>query len=344
MKLKILITGVAGLIGAHLLKALLSRGYEVVGIDDLSLGQSLNLEPHLDNNAFTFVRESILNRQRMEELCSEVEVIFHLAALKIPRYCEYLKTLEVNVKGTEYVLECARRRNTRVIFASTDDVYGKNPDPTFSEGSALVLGESRVNRWSSAISKIYGEHLCFGYAEKYDLPVSIIRYSGVFGPNYGLSNLSGAQDLIIYAALTGQPIPIHGDGTQMRPFTHVSDALDATLRVFDTPYANGEVINVGSASSISIINLAYLIWRLCESKRRPELRFIPYTDFSRLYEDPQHRTVEIFKARYLLGYSPKLSLEEGMRLQVEWFRANLAKIQKANPTFSLDGGVTTAIR
>ena len=334
--MNILITGVAGLIGSNLIKELLERGHRVVGVDDLSLGHSLNVQPFLNNPRFTFVNGCILNAEKLESISSDVDVIFHLAALKIPRYDGYLKTLEVNVQGTENVLECARKCGARVIFASTDEVYGKNSETSFSEGSTLVLGESRVERWSLSASKMYGEHLCFAYAEKYGVSISILRYSGVYGPTFQLSRLSGVQDVFIYAALTGQAIPIHGEGTQSRPFTHISDVVSATAKVLDTPYADGEVLNIGGGPTISVVNLAYLIWRLAGISQKPSLRFVPYTDFSRRYEDPKHRAVDASKARYLLGYSPQIGLEEGMRLQVEWLQANLETIREANPLFSLD--------
>jgi UDP-glucose 4-epimerase len=333
MRKRILITGVAGLIGSHLAKALLERGHDVVGVDDLSLGVRANIEPYLGHERFSFCQDSILNLTRMNEACEGVSVIFHLAAQKIPRYGGYLRTLEVNVKGTENVLECARKANARVIFASTDDVYGKGSDASFTEQSPLVLGESRIHRWGAAASKMYGEHLCFAYAEKYQLAVAIIRYSGVYGPVHHLSKLSGAQDLFIAAALSDRPIPIHGDGNQTRPFTYISDAIEATLKIFETPYADSEVINVGSGAQISIVNLAYLIWRLAGVQKKPQLCFVPYTDFSRLYEDPPQRRVDSSKANYLLGYRPRVDLEEGMQLQVQWFRNNLENIRAVNPEF-----------
>ena len=112
--------------------------------------------------------------------------------------------------------------------------------------------------------------------------------------------------------------------------------MEATLKVLETPYADGELLNIGGGPTISVVNLAYLIWRVTGISRKPLLRFIPYTDFSRLYEDPQHRLIEGSKVRYLLGYAPKVRLEEGMRLQVEWVRTHLSTIQESNPTFSLD--------
>ena len=336
MTARTMVTGVAGLIGSHLARGLLERGHEVVGVDDLSLGREANLEELRGHPAFRFVRADVLDRAQMGEAASGVATIVHLAALKIPRYDGYLKTLEVNAKGTEVVLECARREKSRVVFASTDEVYGKNPDPSFGEESALVLGDSKVNRWAGAVSKIYGEHLCFAYAESHGVPVSIVRYSGIYGPTYQLSKLSGPQDIFIYAALTDQPMPIHGDGTQTRPFAHVSDAVEATLRVLESPYADGEVVNVGARDHLSIVNLAYLVWRLAGARSRPRLRFVPYTDFSRGYEDPRQRRVDTTKAECLLGHRPAMELNQGMQLQVEWFRLRLDRIREANTGFSLE--------
>jgi UDP-glucose 4-epimerase len=336
VRARVVVTGVAGLIGSHLARALLERGHEVVGVDDLSQGREANIEDLHGHPAFRFERADILDAPEMQRIAAGAATIVHLAALKIPRYDGYLKTLEVNVKGTELMLECARREKARLVFASTDDVYGKNPDPTFSEESALVLGDSKVNRWVAAASKMYGEHLCFAYAESYAVPVCIVRYSGIYGPTYQLSRLSGPQDIFIYAALTDQPMPIHGDGTQTRPFAHVSDAVEATLRVLETPYAEGEVVNVGAADHLSIVNLAYLVWRLTGAHRRPRLRFVPYTDFSRGYEDPRQRRVDTTKAECLLGHRPATDLARGMQLQVDWFRQRLDRIRQANPGFSLE--------
>lgn len=336
MKARVVVTGVAGLIGSHLARALLEREYEVVGVDDLSLGREGDIEDLRAHPAFRFDQADVRDRPRMERAAEGAATIVHLAALKIPRYDGYLEMLEVNVGGTEIALECARREKARLVFASTDDVYGKNPDPSFGEQSALVLGDSRINRWAAAASKVYGEHLCFAFSESHGIPVSIIRYSGIYGPTYQLSRLSGPQDIFIYAALTGQPMPIHGDGTQIRPFAHVSDAVEATIRVLEGPHAEGEVVNVGAADHLSIVNLAYLVWRLAGARDRPRLRFVPYTDFSRGYEDPRQRRVDTTKAECLLGYRPATDLTRGLQLQVEWFRHRLDRIRRANPGFSLE--------
>ena len=288
---RLVVTGVAGLIGSHLARALLERGQEVVGVDDLSLGREANLEDLRGHPSFRFHRADVRDEGRMGEAARGATTVVHLAALKIPRYDGYLKMLEVNVRGTEVVLECARREKARMVFASTDDVYGKNPDPSFGEESALVLGDSKVNRWAAAASKIYGEHLCFGFAESHAIPVSIIRYAGVYGPTYQLSKLSGPQDIFIYAALTEEPMPIHGDGTQTRPFAHVADAAEATLRVLDAPYAEGEVVNVGAAGTFVVRKAVSQAKLRAELNRRlpfkAELMICPGGDLQNLvWTDP----------------------------------------------------------
>jgi dTDP-glucose 4,6-dehydratase len=108
------------------------------------------------------------------------------------------------------------------------------------------------------------------------------------------------------------------------------------LRVLETPYAEGEVVNVGATDHLSIVNLAYLVWRLAGACRRPRLRFVPYTDFSRGYEDPRLRRVDTTKAECLLGYRPAMDLSRGLQIQVDWFRPRLERIQRENPGFSIE--------
>jgi UDP-glucose 4-epimerase len=316
----VLLTGVAGFLGSNLLAELLKDGYRVLGVDDLCQGDIRNIQRFLSHPDFSFHQKSILDHGAMEDLAAQAETIVHFAALKIPRYTGSLQTLEVNGFGTEIMLEAARRFSCRFLFASTDEIYGRNPDIPFNEESGMVLGQSWVNRWSTAVSKIYGEHLCFAYQEKYNLPIVVIRYSGGYGPTYQFSPLSGPQDIFIRAILQDEPVPIHGDGVQTRIFTHVSDLIDGTKKILENSSADGEIINLGSDNVISIVNLAYLLWRLSGKKGKPKLEFIPYTDFSRFYEDVRHRKIDCSKAYYLLGYSPRISIEEGMSKLIEWHR------------------------
>ncbi|MFQ6115375.1 MAG: NAD-dependent epimerase/dehydratase family protein [bacterium] len=326
--MKILITGVAGLIGSNLLKELLDREDEVIGIDNLSQGSLENIQPFLEYSNFHFIQDDILSLDHLVKLSKDVDVIVHLASYKIPRYSNSLKTLEINSRGTENVLEAARLNDCKVVFASTDDVYGKNEDLPLVEEGALVIGESKSNRWSDAVSKIYAEHLCFAYQEKYQLPIAIIRYFGVYGPNQRRDWWGGPIPVFVESSLQNKAMPIHGDGAQTRSYVFVSDAVTGTMQILESPYAHGEVVNIGSDTEISIINLAYLIWRLSKNKEKPKLDFIPYSDFSRQYEDVRHRRPDISKVKYLLAYQPKVNLEEGLERTIRWQRNQLFRKRK----------------
>ncbi len=320
-KEKIVMTGAAGLLGSHLVEPLLRRGYSVVGIDNLRLGNKRNVERFLGDQNFTFEEKDILSKADMLELCRGVKYILHFAAEKIPRYSSSLNTLEVNVKGTENLLDAAKESGARFLFASSDEIYGKNQDLPLLEESMLVYGLSHTNRWSLGVSKMFGEHLCFAYRETYGLPITIIRYSGGYGPTYTASWANSPVNIFIETALRGESIPIHGDGTQTRSFTHIDDLVDGTMKVLQSSYSDGEIVNLGSDNSISMINLAYLVWREVGETGKPNLQFVPYTDFSNLYEDVHHRKVDCSKARFLLGYHPRIDLEEGVHLLAQWYKA-----------------------
>jgi UDP-glucose 4-epimerase len=325
-KSKIVITGVAGLLGSHLVKPLLRKGYSVLGIDNYNQGREAekNIAPYFRSPDFTFVEKDILARDEIMQLCSGTKAIFHLAAEKIPRYSSSLRTLEVNIKGTEILLDAAKEQGARFFFGSSDEVYGKNAQVPLGEESMLVYGLSHSNRWSLGVSKMFCEHLCFAYQEKYSLPVTILRYSGGYGPTHVANWGNSPITIFLQASLKKETIPVHGDGTQTRSFTHIDDLVDGTMKVFESTYVGGEILNLGSENEISIINLAYLIWRETGGVGKPNIQFIPYTDFSNLYEDVQRRTVDYSKARFLVGYNPTITIEEGVHALVSWHKRKKA--------------------
>jgi len=154
-----LITGGAGFLGSHVSGALLEQGFRVLSIDNLAYGDMRNLAPFIHEPQFTFYERDILDKPFLMDISRGVDVLLHFATYKIPREEGCIKTIEVNTKGTETILDVARDRKLRVIFGSTDDVYGKNPELPFSEESALVIGNPKSIRWSDAISKLYSEQL-----------------------------------------------------------------------------------------------------------------------------------------------------------------------------------------
>src|ERR1041384_107128 len=160
--MKILLTGVAGFIGSNVKQGLLGGGHAVVGIDNMSQGERLNMASFADHAAYSFHEVDVCDRPAMRELAAGCDVIVHLAAYKIPRYADALDTLRTNAHGSESALDAALSADAKFVAASTSDVYGKNPRVPFSEDSDLVIGNPDVKRWAYAISKMFEEQMMFG--------------------------------------------------------------------------------------------------------------------------------------------------------------------------------------
>jgi len=314
----ILVTGAAGFIGSHLSELFIRKGYKVVGLDNLSYGILRNLSSILEHSQFEFIRGDVRDERLLSGLSSRVDAIVHLAAYKIPRYGNALETLDVNVKGIENVLKVSRKVKCRVIFASTSDVYGKNPNLPYSESSDFYMGSPQIQRWSYAISKILGEHLCFIYYREHDVPITILRYFGSYGPRQNLTWWGGPQSIFINCALEKKAMPIHGDGLQTRSFTYIEDTIEGTLRALETEEAIGKVINIGNTEEISILQLGKKIWKFVRGSDAPLIEFIPYLQFPGRYEDVRQRVPDIRLANKILGFTPRTSIDEGLIPTIEW--------------------------
>ena len=317
-----LVTGVAGFLGSNLLARLLREGFDVVGVDDLSMGRIENLAGALDDERFTFVRASLMDRFALADLTRHFDVVVHLAAFKIPRYGNAIDTLRINQRGTENVLEFCRERSLKCVLASTSDVYGRNPAVPFSEaGTDSVIGSSMSPRWGYAVSKLYDEHLALAYQDAYDFPVTLLRFFGSYGPHQALSWWGGPPPVFIEAALTGATIPIHGDGLQTRSFTYVDDTVDGIFEAMVRDEANGEILNIGNDREVTILELAHKVGEACGVSGQLDIELVPYSSFSsKKYEDVRRRVPDTSLCERLLGVKARISLEEGLRRTVEWQR------------------------
>ncbi|MCC5637264.1 GDP-mannose 4,6-dehydratase [Nostoc sp. CHAB 5844] len=318
---KILVTGVAGFLGSHLLDKLLASDHEVIGIDNLSMGKLENISHNFSNKAFQFLQKDVTEKSTFESLGNDIDCIVHLAAFKIPRYGKAIDTLKINYQGTENVLDLAQKLNCKCVLASTSDVYGRNPKIPFSEEDNSVIGPSTVARWSYAVSKLFDEHLAFAYQDSYGIPVVLLRFFGSYGPRHHLSWWGGPQSVFIEQVLNDGEITIHGDGLQTRSFTFVSDTVAGIYAATVKSEANGEIFNIGSNHEITILDLAKTIKRLSNTPGELKLKFIPYESFTgRKYEDVRRRVPDSSKCEQILGVKAVVNLEEGLSHTIEWQR------------------------
>ena len=315
--MKVLITGVAGFIGSNLAAALLERGCRVVGYDNMSQGDELNLAPFARHPQFEIHYDDIRDEPKLKAAARGCEKLVHLAAYKIPRYTDALDTLLINSAGSENVMKAAVETKAKVVAASTSDVYGKNPEVPFTEESNLVMGNPDVRRWAYAISKMFEEQMLFAYQQRHGIPFVAMRFFGGYGPNQNLTWWGGPQSVFINKALDDEEIEVHGDGLQTRSFTYVSDHVDGIVRCVEMDAADNKVVNLGNTREISILDLAKLIWKLVRGDSQPRIKLIPYASFGK-YEDVMRRIPDITRARTLLGFEPKVDLEDGLKRTIEW--------------------------
>lgn len=334
---KILVTGVAGFLGSHLLDKLITSGHDVIGIDNLSMGKIENIFHHLNNQKFKFLQADVTQKETFENLGTDIDCIVHLAAFKIPRYGKAIDTLKINYQGTENVLELARRLNCKSVLASTSDVYGRNPKIPFNEDDNSVIGSSKVARWSYAVSKLFDEHLAFAYQDSYNIPVVLLRFFGSYGPRHHLSWWGGPQSVFIEQILNDAEITIHGDGMQTRSFTFVSDTVAGIYAAIVTPEANGEIFNIGSNREITILELAKTIKYLSDTPGELKLKFVPYESFTGgKYEDVRRRVPDSSRCEQILRVKAKVTLEEGLAHTIAWQRSlGLYKYSNINTNIRL---------
>lgn len=311
--MRVLITGGAGFIGSHLAEALLAAGHSVTAIDNLSTGSRGNVEHLLERPPFQLVVEDVLNEACISRLVSQADVVFHLAAAVGVKWIidHPLLSIRTNLHATEVVLEQASRYQTKVVLASTSEVYGKNNQGPLREDADSIIGPTTITRWLYANTKATDEFLAYAYHRELALPVVIVRFFNTVGPRqtgrYGM-----VVPRFVRQALRGEPITIYGDGCQSRCFTYVGDAVRALIRLSETPEAVGEVFNIGSEQEITILELARQILALTGSAS--PLQLIPYEQaFDGGFEDMRRRVPDVSKLRAAIGYAPHTPLEENLR-------------------------------
>lgn len=324
-KIKIMITGVAGMIGSHFLdKVLASAKYEVVGVDNLSVGKIENIQSHINDDNFRFYKVNILDFDTLKILGKDIDIIVHLAAeKKIGESQSSIPTLETNTIGTKNIFDLAKMWGSKVIYASTSDVYGMSPALPLREDGDLLLGPSMIKRWSYAVSKLYGEQLAYAYYKDYGVPMVVLRYFGAFSHRSHFAWNGGHLPIFISQILNDEPVTVHGDGSQTRSMSFVDDLVDGTYLAMENEVAVGEIINLGNDEELSVIDTAKLIHEVANTGKELKIKYIPMAEIFGQYKDIMRRIPDLTKANRLLGYKPKVSLKAAVKLTVDEVKKKL---------------------
>jgi len=318
----VVVTGGYGFIGSHLVTALLNRGDTVTVFDFAKNTRDTSIDFDAHPN-FRFVAGDVTDIGALEQaLTPEVDTVFHLAAVVgVENYMsDPLRVLDVNVIGTRNVLELSQRNGTRVVFASTSEVFGKNPNPPWSEDDDRVLGSTKTARWSYSTSKGMAEHLVFAMHAAHGLPVTVVRYFNVYGPR---QNPIFVISQTVHRILNGHAPLLYDTGDQTRCFTYVDDAVAGTLLAADSDVAIGEAFNVGSMVETTMRDAVDLAIKIAsvDSVTEPE-SVDTSARFGGRYEDIPRRIPNSTKAQRELGWQLQVDVEEGIRRTIEWARAN----------------------
>jgi len=312
--MRVLATGGAGFIGSHLCDFLLARGHEVLCMDNLLTGAVENIA-HIRSDRFTFIKLDVTN---YIYVAGPLDYVLHFASPASPiDYLEHpIQTLKVGALGTHKALGLAKEKGAKFLLASTSEVYG---DP--------LVHPQREEYWVNVNpvgprgvydeAKRFAEALTMAYHRSHGLDTRIVRIFNTYGPRMR-SRDGRAIPTFIAQALTGEPITVYGDGSQTRSFCYIDDLIDGIWRLMQA--GTSDPLNLGNPEEMSLLELAKGILRLTGSSSTMVFAPLPQ-------DDPKQRRPDITRARQLLGWEPRVELEEGLRRTIEWFRLALGRAQ-----------------
>ena len=308
--MRVVVTGGAGFLGSHLCDRLLSDGHQVVAVDNLITGRTVNIAHNMDRDGFSCIRQDV---SEYLDIDGDVDFIMHFASPASPVDFERvpIQILKVGALGTHNALGLARAKGAGFFLASTSEVYGDplvNPQPESYWGNVNPIGVRGV--YDEA--KRFAEALTMAYHRKHGIDTRIVRIFNTYGPRMRPADGRVAPSFIT-KALGGEPLTIFGEGRQTRSFCYYEDLMEGIVRLMHS----GEhgPVNIGNENEITILELARTILRLCDSDSEIVFRPLPQ-------DDPQLRRPDTTRAREILDWEARVTLEEGMGKTIEYFRSN----------------------
>ena len=306
---RVLVTGGAGFLGSHLCEQLLAEGHEVIAMDNQISGRAENLDHIFYDDNFVYHDHDVTE---FIHVAGELDWVFHLASLASPTFYQEnpIKTLKVGALGTHKTLGLARAKNANYLFTSTSEVYGDpevNPQPEDYRGNVDPYGP----RACYDESKRYGESLVRAYRDKHDSDVRIARIFNTYGPRMRVDD-GRVVPTFLRQALAGEPLTVHGDGTQTRSFCYVSDLIDGLLALRDSDVQTP--VNIGNEDERTIKELANIVIDLTDSESE-----ITYEE--RPPQDPSVRQPDLTKARAELGWEPETGLRDGLKRTIDYLKS-----------------------
>jgi len=311
---KYLVTGAMGFIGSHWCEHLLKKGKLVYGFD---------LAPHypklIEHDNFTYIHDTIKNYNMLEKAVGQVDCICHLAGIATPgQYVKFPhKVMDITAVAGIELIEMCRLSGKLFFFTSTSEIYGKNKKVPFKEDDDRILGSTTTKRWCYSTSKALLEHYLDACAHSKELNNVIVRLFNVYGPRLRGRVVTN----FLNNALSGEDIVVHGEGKQTRSFTYIDDVIEAFDLLIHDPKCYNQIFNVGNPTETSIIELAETIKKL--GNLSSKIEYIPHSQYyGKSYEDIERRVPDISKLQEYTGWSPKVSLEEGIVKTIEYMRSN----------------------
>ncbi len=312
--MKALVTGGAGFLGSHLCDLLLTKGYEVVCVDNLVTGNDRNIA-HIKRDTFSFVEHDVTKPLYLEE---KLDFVYHLASPASPvDYLELpIQTLKVGALGTHNMLGLAKKHKARFLLASTSEVYGDpkvNPQPEEYWGNVNPIGPRGV--YDEA--KRFAEALTMAYHRAHKLDTRIVRIFNTYGPRMRLDDGRVVPNFI-GQALRGEDLTVYGDGKQTRSFCYVSDEIEGIYRLMMSEYPFP--VNIGNPEEYTILEFAKIIIKITGSKSKITFKPLPV-------DDPKQRRPDITKAKKILKWEPNVSLEQGLKETIKYFKDILSVVK-----------------